>query len=135
VYSTVKLARVLFVIVYWLEKSGVAAVRVTCAVPEPLNVPAPLTISAAAGWKVAPEPMANEVTAEKLPVPVTVPAAVMLNVWKASVPLLEIDPPAVLNVIVPPVGERLAPEFTVSALLTVKLPAGWVVGVPAMVKL
>ena len=41
-------------IVYWEEKSAVAAVLVTCAVPDPVSVPAPETITAAAGVKIAP---------------------------------------------------------------------------------
>jgi len=40
-YSTVKLVRVLVVIVYWLKKES-APVRVTRAVPVPVSVPAPL---------------------------------------------------------------------------------------------
>ena len=44
----------MLVIAYWLEKSGVAAMRVTCAVPEPVRpvAPAPEIITPAAGVKV-----------------------------------------------------------------------------------
>src|ERR1051325_8749241 len=52
-YSTVRLVSVLFVIVYWLRKSAVAAVRVTRAVPVPVSVPVPLMTAAATGLKIA----------------------------------------------------------------------------------
>jgi hypothetical protein len=45
--------RVLFVIVYWLSKSAVAAVLVTSTVPFPVKVPAPETTTAAAGTRFA----------------------------------------------------------------------------------
>jgi len=48
-YSTIKLVKVLLLIVYWEEKSGVAVVLVTFAVPEPVNVPEPEITWAAAG--------------------------------------------------------------------------------------
>src|ERR1041385_2748296 len=56
-YSTVRLVNVLFVIVYCDEKSAVAAVRVTRAVPEPVSVPVPLITVAATGAKIAFAPL------------------------------------------------------------------------------
>src|ERR1041385_46510 len=56
-YSTVRLVKVLFVMVYCDEKSAVAAMRVTRAVPEPVNVPVPLMTGAATGAKIAFVPL------------------------------------------------------------------------------
>src|ERR1051325_3603800 len=51
--------------VYWLKKSGVAAMRVTRMVPLPVSVPAPLMITAAAGEKIAPAPTVKVPVTEK----------------------------------------------------------------------
>src|SRR5215210_2616277 len=56
-YSTVRLVNVLLVIVYCDEKSAVAAVRVTRAVPVPVSVPVPLMIVAATGERIAFAPL------------------------------------------------------------------------------
>ena len=56
-YSTVRLVNVLFVIVYCDEKSAVAAVRVTRAVPVPVNVPVPLMTAPATGERIAFTPL------------------------------------------------------------------------------
>ena len=56
VYSTVRLVSVLFVIVYWLAKSAVALVLVTCTVPDPVRVPEPLMTVAAAGVRIVADP-------------------------------------------------------------------------------
>ena len=56
-YSTVKLVNVLFVIVYCDEKSAVAAMRVTRAVPVPVSVPVPLITVAGTGAKIAFAPL------------------------------------------------------------------------------
>ncbi len=48
-YSTVRLVKVLLVIVYCELKSAVASVRVTLTVPLPVNVPMPLITSVAEG--------------------------------------------------------------------------------------
>ena len=78
-YSTVKFVSVLLEIVYWLAKSGVTAVRVTCAVPEPVSVPEPEIISAAAGWKIALELIVNAPAAEKLPLALTAPEVAIVK--------------------------------------------------------
>lgn len=104
------------VIVYCELKSAVAAVRVTFTVPEPLSVPAPLMISAAEGVNV---PFTASVPAvAKLPEPAVVPLIVAL--LKVSVPLLLMDEPE-FSVIVPPLGAKVTPLFTVSAPPTLKL--------------
>ena len=57
IYSTVRLVKVLLVIVYWEEKSAVAAIRVTRAVPVPVSVPVPLMTAAATGLRIAFTPL------------------------------------------------------------------------------
>src|SRR5215217_848977 len=56
-YSTVRLVNVLLLIVYCDEKSAVAAMRVTRAVPVPVSVPVPLITAAATGDKMAFAPL------------------------------------------------------------------------------
>ncbi len=64
-YSTVRLVNVLLVIVYCDEKSAVAAMRVTRAVPVPVSVPVPLMTAAATGMKIAFTPLTLRATANR----------------------------------------------------------------------
>ena len=99
---------------YWDTKSAVVAVRVTRTVPVPVKVPAPLIRSAAAGVSVPVTVIV--VPTLKFPLLGTVPLTVRLA--NANVPEFVIDPVAPLTVTVPPLGEKLTPGFTVSALAT-----------------
>lgn len=105
-YSTVRFVRVLFVIEYCVEKSAVARVRVTRAVPVPVSVPVPLMIAPATGLKIAFTPLTLSVplTAKLL---FSVSGCVMfesVRLKKVILAVLEIlcDPvPLKLNVPVP----------------------------------
>ena len=128
------MVRVLLVIVYWLAKSAVAAVRVTLTVPKPVKVPAPEMISAAAGVKVAPEFTVKVVTTEKLPLEVTLAELAMVRLLKARVPELAILAP-LFRVMVPADGAKTALEPTVKAAPTEKLAEVVTVAELAMVRL
>ena len=113
-------------------KSAVAAVRVTCTVPLPVSVPAPLITAPAAGVKVALEFTVNVPTTPKLLDAVMVAELAMARSLRVRVPELEMAEP-LFNVIVPLVGAKVVEIFTVKVPATEKLADGCVVGVPAMV--
>ena len=100
----IRLVNVLVLIVY-CEPNALAPVLVTLAVPEPIKVPVPPEIiAAAAGLNVEPEPTVNvpPTPNELLPVKVALSATVMLENNKFEL-LLEIAEP-LLKVIVPAEG-------------------------------
>jgi len=108
------------VIVYWLLKSAVAAVRVTFTVPVPVKVPKPEMTSAAPGVKVAELPTVKVPPTAKLEEEVTAAELAKVRLLKVRVPLLAIDEPLPM-VIVPADGLKLTPVPTVKAPFTVKL--------------
>src|ERR1700754_316771 len=105
-YSTVKLVRVLFVIVYCDRKSAVAAIRVTRAVPVPVNVPVPIIPAPATGLNIAfvPLTLSEPLTAKLL---LAVSGLVMFesvrlkNVMLVPLLMLCAAVPLKLNVLVP----------------------------------
>ena len=119
-----------------MTKSAVVAVRVTCAVPEPVKVPAPEMTSPAAGVKTLEVPkVIVPATAKPPPEEVTVAPEAIAKLLKVIAVALEFTIELLLFiVIVPPVGAKVTPEFTVKAPPTLKLAEGWVVGVAATVK-
>src|SRR5882762_232119 len=137
-YSTVMLVRVLPpVIAYWVKKES-APVRVTCAVPVPVNAPPPLITAAATGAKIALAPLMFRVplTAKLLlsvsgcvvleSVRLKKVMALLLLMLCAIVPLKLNKPVPALKV---PDPKLKLPPTLVVLLLPVKLP------VPVMMKL
>jgi hypothetical protein len=127
------LVSVLLVIVYWLLKSAVAAVRVTTTVPLPVSVPAPLMTADAAGVKVELLFAVNVPATAMLPVAETAAEDASVKPRKVSDPELAIEEP-LLNVTVPPVGANVVEPLTVKAPPTLNEVVGCALGVPAIVR-
>jgi len=104
------------VIVYWLLKSAVAAVRVTLTVPVPVKVPRPEITSVAPGVKVADVPTVKVPPTAKLEEEVTAAEVARVTLLKVRLPELAIDEPF-LMVVVPLAGAKVTPLLTVSAPL------------------
>src|ERR1051326_2109952 len=118
---------VLLVIVYCVRKSAVAAVRVTRAVPLPVSVPVPPTITAAAGFRMALALMVRFPLVLKFVFAVT--AALVL----ASVRSLKVVVVVPLMVCAEVPFSTTVPAPCVNAALFVKFPAMlMVVAVPIL---
>jgi len=111
------------VIVYWLLKSAVAAVRVTFTVPVPVKVPNPEMTSVAPGVKVAELPTVKVPPTAKLEEEVTAAEVARVTLLKVKDPELAIEAP-LFKVIVPAVGAKVLVELTVNAPPTLKDAVG-----------